>query len=132
MTDIGTLVGAIDQGTSSTRFIVFSATNGIVVTYHQVEVKRFYPREGWVEQDPDELYNSVLQTCDVVYQKLKQLKIDPKQLKCIGLTNQRESTIVWDRFTGNEFLFQFRLANVSPVVFFFFIRPTIVQLYCLA
>lgn len=98
--DIGSLVGAIDQGTSSTRFIVFSATNGFVATYHQVEVKRHYPREGWVEQDPNELFESVLETSQVVWQKLSQLNIDPNQLKCIGLTNQRESTIVWDKVTG--------------------------------
>ena len=100
MRDIGPLVGAIDQGTSSTRFIVFSAVDGSVITYHQIEVRRFYPHEGWVEQDPHELFDSVLETVDVVFQKLHQLEIDTSQFKCIGLTNQRESAIVWDRVTG--------------------------------
>ena len=100
MRDIGPLVGAIDQGTSSTRFIIFSAEDGTVITYHQIEVRRYYPFEGWVEQDPRELFNSVLETAEVVYQKLQHLDIDTKQIKCIGLTNQRESAIVWDRITG--------------------------------
>lgn len=100
MRDIGPLVGAIDQGTSSTRFIVFSAEDGAVITYHQIEVHRVYPFEGWVEQDPHELLNTVLETAQVAYEKLRQLDIDPCQIQCIGLTNQRESVIVWDRTTG--------------------------------
>ena len=101
MANINSLVGTIDQGTSSTRFIVFSALDGGVITYHQIEVKRFYPHEGWVEQDPLELYESVLKTVQVVFYKLShQLNLDTNKFCCIGLTNQRESTIVWDRTTG--------------------------------
>lgn len=109
MRDLGPLVGAIDQGTSSTRFIVFSALDGAVITYHQIEVKRFYPHEGWVEQDPIELFNSVLETAEVVFNKLRlQLGIDTSRFQCIGLTNQRESAIVWDRLTGMSLFYHFK------------------------
>jgi glycerol kinase len=100
MRDLGPLIGAIDQGTSSTRFLVFAAETGELVTYHQIEVKRVFPCEGWVEQDPIELYQSVVETVEVVHNKLYKLDINPKDIKCIGLTNQRESAIVWDKVTG--------------------------------
>ena len=100
MRELGPLIGAIDQGTSSTRFLVFVANTGELVTYHQIEVKRVFPFEGWVEQDPIELYNSVCETVDVVMEKLRNLDIDPDHIQCIGVTNQRESAIVWDRVTG--------------------------------
>ncbi|XP_054166277.1 glycerol kinase-like [Oppia nitens] len=103
MRDIGPLVGAIDQGTSSTRFLVFTAQTGELVTYHQMEVKRIMPIEGWVEQDPIQIYNSVVECIDIVAHKLQGLDIDIKDIKCIGLTNQRESTIIWDKYTGHPF-----------------------------
>jgi glycerol kinase len=101
MPGLGPLIGAIDQGTSSTRFLVFVAQTGELVTYHQIEVKKILPNEGWVEQDPNELYQSVIETIEVVAKKLTDLDISPDDIKCIGLTNQRESTVVWDKYTGN-------------------------------
>lgn len=100
MRDLGPLIGAIDQGTSSTRFLVFAVNTGELVTYHQIEVKRVFPVEGWVEQDPLEIFNSVCETIEVVIEKLHKLDIDPNDIQCIGLTNQRESAIVWDKTTG--------------------------------
>ena len=91
---LGPLVGAIDQGTSSTRFLVFAAQTGELVTYHQIEVKRILPNEGWVEQDPIQIYHSVVECIDIVANKLKEIDIDIHDIKCIGLTNQRESTII--------------------------------------
>uniref|UniRef100_A0A0P4WJA2 Probable glycerol kinase n=1 Tax=Scylla olivacea TaxID=85551 RepID=A0A0P4WJA2_SCYOL len=97
---LGPLVGAVDQGTSSTRFLVFSATTGEVLTYHQVEVAQHYPKEGWVEQDCNELLKSV-HTCILkAVENLKSLEIDPGDIKAVGITNQRETTVVWDRTTG--------------------------------
>ncbi|MPC32105.1 Glycerol kinase [Portunus trituberculatus] len=97
---LGPLVGAVDQGTSSTRFLVFSATTGEVLTYHQVEVAQHYPKEGWVEQDSNELLKSV-HTCILkAVENLKSLEIDPGDIKAVGITNQRETTIVWDKTTG--------------------------------
>lgn len=107
MATLGPLVGAIDQGTSSTRFLVFSASTGELVTYHQMEVKRILPIEGWVEQDPVQIFNSVIECIDMVAKKLKDINVDISTIKCIGLTNQRESTIIWDKFTGNCICFQF-------------------------
>ena len=104
MGSLGPLVGAIDQGTSSTRFLVFSASTGELVTYHQMEVKRILPIEGWVEQDPCQIYNSVIECIDMVAKKLKDINVDISDIKCIGLTNQRESTIIWDKETGMSFI----------------------------
>lgn len=99
---LGPLVGAIDQGTSSTRFLVFSTNTGELVTYHQMEVKRILPEEGWVEQDPIQIYNSVVECIAVVAKKLSDINIDISDIKCVGVTNQRESTIIWDKYTGNS------------------------------
>ncbi len=113
--DLGPLIGAIDQGTSSTRFLVFRAQSGELVTYHQVEVHRLSPNEGWVEQDPNELFNSVVVTIERVVEKLIQMDINPQDIKGVGVTNQRESTIVWDKFTGelNLKLFQVYLLIIE-------------------
>ena len=94
------LIGAIDQGTSSSRFLLFSAETGEVVTYHQVEVKKTYPNEGWVEQSPNEIYSSVQECLQAVVQKLPDLGFKVTDILSVGLTNQRESTIAWDRNTG--------------------------------
>lgn len=97
---LGPLVGAIDQGTSSTRFLIFSAKTGELITYHQVEVAKIYPAEGWVEQDPKQIIDSVRGTMAEVAKKLKSLDIDIKDVKAIGVCNQRESCITWHPETG--------------------------------
>ncbi|KAH9417240.1 hypothetical protein DERP_007237 [Dermatophagoides pteronyssinus] len=94
------LVAAIDQGTSSSRFLVFSTETGELVTYHQIEIKKIYPNEGWVEQDPAEILSSVTRCIDVVAKKLPELGFQISDIRCVGLTNQRESTILWERTTG--------------------------------
>jgi len=98
--NLGPLIGAIDQGTSSTRFLVFAANSAELITYHQIEVAKIYPNEGWVEQDPIQIYETVQNTILEVVNKLRDLNIDPNDIKAIGLCNQRESTIVWDKHTG--------------------------------
>lgn len=94
------LVAAIDQGTSSSRFLVFSTETGELVTYHQIEIKKIYPNEGWVEQDPAEILSSVTRCIDVVAKKLPELGFQISDIRCVGVTNQRESTILWERTTG--------------------------------
>lgn len=94
------LVGAIDQGTSSSRFLVFAIDTGKMVTYHQEEVKNICPNEGWVEQDSEEIYQSVIKCIEIVVNKLQELGFSPSDILCIGITNQRESTILWDSNTG--------------------------------
>ncbi|XP_069164684.1 glycerol kinase isoform X2 [Procambarus clarkii] len=97
----GPLVGAVDQGTSSTRVLVFSAGTGEVLTFHQEEVSQIYPKEGWVEQDPTALLKSVLTCIEKTVANLRTLEIDPADIKALGITNQRETTIVWDKTTGD-------------------------------
>ncbi|XP_055068993.1 glycerol kinase isoform X5 [Misgurnus anguillicaudatus] len=97
---LGPLVAAIDQGTSSTRFLVFNAKTAELLSHHQVEIKQSFPREGWVEEDPKEILQSVYECMDRTCEKLSQLNIDISNIKAIGVTNQRETTLVWDKETG--------------------------------
>lgn len=94
------LIGAVDQGTSSTRFLVFGSKTGEAVTFHQIETQQIYPKAGWVEQDPIEILNSVTICIDETIKKLKQFEVDPSFIKAIGVTNQRETTVVWNKYTG--------------------------------
>ncbi|XP_059167267.1 glycerol kinase-like [Physella acuta] len=94
------LVGAVDQGTSSTRFLIFNAATAEVVTYHQIEIKQFFPKEGWVEEDPLEILDSVKTCIDKATENLVGLGYQTSDIKAIGITNQRETTIVWDPSTG--------------------------------
>lgn len=84
---------AIDQGTTSSRAILFSAAGKILKT-SQKELKLIYPVKGWVEQDPEDIWRDVVSVCRDVMQ-------DVKNCAAIGITNQRETTILWDRTTGN-------------------------------
>ncbi|KAK6173438.1 hypothetical protein SNE40_016887 [Patella caerulea] len=94
------LVGAVDQGTSSTRFLIFSSETAELVTYHQTEIKQYYPKDGWVEEDPIEILQSVKTCIEKATENLKALGRSPNDIKCIGITNQRETTVVWDKVTG--------------------------------
>lgn len=96
----GPLVGAIDQGTSSSRFLVFAARTSELVTYHQEQVATSTPRTGWVEQDPAELVDTVATCVERTVSNLRQLGVDPADIVCVGVANQRETTIVWDKTTG--------------------------------
>src|SRR5271170_6559935 len=89
-------IGAIDQGTTSTRFIVFDRT-GRVVAVAQKEHEQIYPRPGWVEHDPEEIWRN---TQAVISDAMKQRALGSSDLAAIGITNQRETTIVWNRKTG--------------------------------
>jgi glycerol kinase len=91
-----TYVAAIDQGTTSSRCIVFDA-NGTIVSTAQREHRQIYPRPGWVEHDAEEIWGNVE---FVVRESLAVAGITPGQLAAVGITNQRETTVVWDRATG--------------------------------
>jgi glycerol kinase len=88
--------GAIDQGTTSTRFMIFDH-GGRVVAISQKEHEQIYPKPGWVEHDPMEVWS---RTEEVVAGALKEAGIDKGDLAGIGITNQRETAVVWDRNTG--------------------------------
>ncbi|XP_039280634.1 glycerol kinase [Nilaparvata lugens] len=96
----GPLVGAIDEGTSSCRFLAFASNTAEVLTYHQREVRLIYPREGWVEQDPLEVMEAVHECIERTVANLRHLDIDPSALVATGISNQRETTVVWDKLTG--------------------------------
>ncbi|KAL2733704.1 glycerol kinase [Vespula squamosa] len=96
----GPLIGAIDEGTSSARFLVFDVLQRKVVASHQIEIKQKYPQEGWVEQDPKEILQAVIQCIKKTVEKLADLNISPSDIKAIGITNQRETTLLWDKETG--------------------------------
>jgi glycerol kinase len=89
-------VGAIDQGTTSTRFMIFDHA-GKVVGVDQREHEQIYPKPGWVEHDPREIMTRTNQVIDAALQKAN---IRASDLAAVGITNQRETTIVWDRNTG--------------------------------
>ncbi len=89
-------IGAIDQGTTSTRFIIFDR-GGAIVACAQKEHQQIYPRPGWVEHDPEEIW---FRTGQVVEEAMRQSGLGPGRLAAIGITNQRETTVLWDRRTG--------------------------------
>ena len=87
---------AIDQGTTSTRAIVFDAA-GQPVASVQKELPQIFPKPGWVEHDPEEIWRATVEVCRGAVAKAK---LEPGALAGIGITNQRETTVVWDRATG--------------------------------
>jgi glycerol kinase len=89
-------VGAIDQGTTSTRFIVFDRS-GETITAAQMEHRQIYPQPGWVEHDPLEIWRN---TQSVMAEALSRAGLTYRDLAAIGITNQRETTLLWDRATG--------------------------------
>lgn len=93
---MSTYVLAIDQGTTSSRAIVFNESLDIVAIAQQ-EFSQFFPQSGWVEHDPEEIWQSTINTCR---QALAKAGITAADIGAIGITNQRETTIIWDRETG--------------------------------
>src|SRR5687767_9111994 len=87
---------ALDQGTSSSRSIVFDR-EGRIVAMAQREFRQIYPQPGWVEHDPKEIWTSQLATAQ---EALAKAGIQAQQLASIGITNQRETTLVWNRRSG--------------------------------
>ncbi len=96
MSQVMSHVLAIDQGTTSSRAIVFRADISIAATAQQ-EFPQHFPASGWVEHEPDDIWNSTLFTCR---EALAKANLTAKDIAAIGITNQRETTIVWDRATG--------------------------------
>ncbi len=93
---MGTYLLSLDQGTTSSRAILFDSEQNIVAMA-QKEFTQFYPRSGWVEHNPMEIYSSQY---GVMMEAITQAGIDVKDIRAIGITNQRETTVVWDKTTG--------------------------------
>lgn len=91
-----TFIGSLDQGTTSTRFIIFNEF-GEIISQHQIEHTQILPQAGWVEHDANEIWSN---TQKVISQAISKADIQPSQLKAIGITNQRETVVAWNRNTG--------------------------------
>jgi glycerol kinase len=89
-------VGAIDQGTTSSRFIIFDR-KGEIVAVDQMEHGQIMPKPGWVEHDANEIWQNV---CHVAGRALGKANLSPSDLAAVGITNQRETSVIWDRNTG--------------------------------
>jgi glycerol kinase len=93
---VANYIGAIDQGTTSTRFIVFDRS-GRVAAVAQKEHEQIYPQPGWVEHNPEEIWQN---TREVIWEAMARGRLQASDLVAIGITNQRETTVVWNRKTG--------------------------------
>jgi glycerol kinase len=89
-------IGAIDQGTTSSRFIVFDR-DGTIVSVAQKEHAQIYPQPGWVEHDPLEIWRN---TQEVIGAALAREGLQAADLAAVGITNQRETTLLWDKRSG--------------------------------
>ena len=91
------LVGALDQGTTSSRFMIFDTSGGVVASAQQ-EHRQIFPKPGWVEHDPSEIIDRIWA---VISEALDAAGITGRDLAAVGLTNQRETAVVWDRASGD-------------------------------
>jgi glycerol kinase len=92
-------IAAIDQGTTSTRCVLFDY-KGNIVSLAQKEHQQIYPRPGWVEHDPLEIWQ---RTLDVIHEVVEKGRVKSSEISAIGVTNQRETTMVWDKHTGKPY-----------------------------
>jgi glycerol kinase len=91
------LILAIDQGTTSSRAIVYDSASFAALGTAQQEIEQHYPRDGWVEHEPEDIWYSVART---VREAIAKSECDPKAIAAVGITNQRETIVVWDRVSG--------------------------------
>ena len=91
------IIMALDQGTTSSRTILFDE-NGKIIAQANAPLVCHYPQSGWVEQVPEEIWSSQRQTIEAA---LARAKLSMKDIAAVGITNQRESTIAWNRKTGD-------------------------------
>jgi len=87
---------ALDQGTTSSRAAIFNG-RGLIVGIAAKEFRQIYPRPGWVEHDPLDIWRSQKEAAE---RALRKARVSARQIAAVGITNQRETTLVWDRETG--------------------------------
>jgi len=92
-------IGSIDQGTTSSRFIIFNKA-GEIISVGQKEHEQIYPQAGWVEHNPDEIWKN---TQEVIGLALGKANLSAKDIAAVGITNQRETTVVWNKHTGKPY-----------------------------
>ncbi|CAL8092480.1 unnamed protein product [Calicophoron daubneyi] len=95
-----TLVVGIDQGTSSSRALIFSSVTGQILASHQIRIRPSYPASGWIELNVEELYETTVRCLNDCVEQINKKGKSVKDIAGVGVTNQRETTIVWDRNTG--------------------------------
>ncbi|XP_015377459.1 PREDICTED: glycerol kinase-like, partial [Diuraphis noxia] len=99
-TDEETFVGVIDEGVNSTRFLVFSSKTHLPIACHQISIPNINVYEGWLVLDPEDILMKIKTTIAVVCKKLNMMHILSSAIAAIGVTNQRGTTLVWDKYTG--------------------------------
>lgn len=97
---IENLIGVIEQSANSIRFAVVSTKNGSIVAQHNVHVPCQHSQDGWLEQNPDHLFRSILEAFEIVYGNLYENQTETR-VKCMTITTQRSTFIVWDKYTGD-------------------------------
>ncbi|VDN03779.1 unnamed protein product [Thelazia callipaeda] len=101
MTNDKVLIGAIDQGTSSTRFLIYQFNPMKIIASHQIEIKQYFPQSGWMEIDPEEVIFTVIKCMDECYKVIQdRANLESTQIKAVGISTQRETTVLWDSETG--------------------------------
>ncbi|KAG9230368.1 putative glycerol kinase [Amylocarpus encephaloides] len=101
LTEDVSFIGSIDQGTTSTRFLIFNK-DGEPVASHQIDINQIYPEPGWHEHDPVEIIESINTCIDGALKTFEQQGHSVKAIKAVGIANQRETTVVWDQKTGES------------------------------
>ncbi|KAG0738813.1 hypothetical protein G6F62_009379 [Rhizopus arrhizus] len=92
-------IGAIDQGTTSSRFLIFD-NEGKLITFYQQELPQSQPKQGWIEHDPYDILETVTKCIDQTIHRFELMGYDIKDIKGIGVTNQRETAVAWNKKTG--------------------------------
>ena len=87
---------AIDQGTTNSRAIIFDS-KGNTLSHHEIDLQQYYPHDAWVEQDPTEMFDNTVTCCRMA---LKKANLSAQSIAAVGISNQRETTIIWDKTTG--------------------------------
>ncbi|XP_026324497.1 glycerol kinase isoform X2 [Hyposmocoma kahamanoa] len=94
------LVGVIDDGTKTVRFVIFEAESSEELVAYQLDKTEIQPQEGWYEQDPKEIMQNINKCAENALEELSELGYSREDIVSLGITNQRETTIAWDKFTG--------------------------------
>ncbi|KAL0859848.1 hypothetical protein ABMA27_010188 [Loxostege sticticalis] len=94
------LIGVIDDGTKTARFVIYEAERADELTSYQLDKTEVQPQEGWSEQDPLEIIHHIKKCAEKAIEQLKELGYSKEDLVTLGITNQRETTIAWDKYTG--------------------------------
>jgi glycerol kinase len=94
------LIGVIDAGTNKIRFVVFKTPNFEEIVSHEVRIKQISPKEGWLEHDPIEIIDAVRECAKVALHLLPNQGFSKSEITCIGITNQRETVMLWNKQSG--------------------------------